>query len=271
MANDGFRELDASRIVATAERLDRRIEERFPKASLSRVAAEVVKVAQGAAARIEVLERPNAALRTGVAVLILGLVVVLSIMVPALRLSWRIQAGTELIQTLDALLEALFFIGGGMLFLVTLESRLKRRRALAELYELRALAHIVDMHQLTKDPEQLLFAGRTESSPERSMSDHELQRYLDYSTELLAVLGKIAALYSARVSDPVVLSAVDEIEELTTGLANKIWQKISLIRTLPPRGCEPQRAAAAGLPARPSPLLGAGTSGARQRAERARR
>ncbi len=228
-----YRNLDAKQIVTTVEVLARRVEERFPDASLCKVAEEVVRVARGAAERVEALGRPNVALRAGVWLLVAGLAGVLFVMVPALRLSWQIRAGTELIQTLDALLEALFFIGGGMLFLVTLEGRMKRSRALAELHELRALAHIVDMHQLTKDPEQLLAAGpRTASSPERTMTDFELQRYLDYSTEMLALLGKIAALYSARMADPVVLSAVDEVEELTTGLSYKIWQKISLLRAI---------------------------------------
>ncbi|MBK8999322.1 MAG: hypothetical protein IPM35_26680 [Myxococcales bacterium] len=258
-----YRNLDAKQIVTTVEVLARRIEERFPDANLNKVAQEVVRVARGASERVEALARPNVALRAGVWLLVAGVVGVLFLMVPALRLSWQIRAGTELIQTLDALLEALFFIGGGMLFLVTLEGRIKRRRALAELHELRALAHIVDMHQLTKDPEQLLSSGpRTASSPERTMTDFELQRYLDYSTEMLALLGKIAALYSARMADPVVLSAVDEVEELTTGLSHKIWEKISLLRATVLRKEQAGR---------PAPrVLAPGSSGAKARHHRRR-
>ncbi|MCC6900702.1 MAG: hypothetical protein IT377_17105 [Polyangiaceae bacterium] len=253
--------LDSSRIVDTIDVLVRRIEERFPTASLVQVAREVARVARGTSARVIELGRPNRALRTGVWALVGGFLLVLFGMVPALRLSWQIRAGTELIQTVDALLEAVFFIGGGVLFLVTLEGRLKRSRALEALHELRALAHIVDMHQLTKDPEVLLVSGpRTASSPERGMTDFELQRYLDYSTELLALIGKVAALYSARMSDPVVLSAVDEVEELTTGLSHKIWQKIALVRVVAERKARG--------PAPTAKHLGAGTSGARGRARR---
>ena len=50
-------------------------------------------------------------------------------------------------------------IGAAIFFLVTLETRVKRRRALAALHELRAIAHIIDMHQLTKDPEWVLGRG----------------------------------------------------------------------------------------------------------------
>jgi hypothetical protein len=51
-------------------------------------------------------------------------------------------------------------------FLLTVESRVKRRTALRALHELRSIAHVIDMHQLTKDPEQLLSpAMSTASSP----------------------------------------------------------------------------------------------------------
>jgi hypothetical protein len=60
----------------------------------------------------------------------------------------------------------------------------------------------------------------------------ELGRYLDYCSELLSLIGKIAALYSQCLEDPVVLEAVDDVEDLTTELSQKIWQKITLLDTL---------------------------------------
>jgi len=81
------------------------------------------------------------------------------------------------------------------------------------------------MHQLTKDPVALV----QERAPPRSMTKFQLTRYLDYCAEMLALIGKLAALYAERMRDPVVIEAVTEIENLTTGLARKIWQKISLI------------------------------------------
>lgn len=259
-----YRSLDASKILETVERLARRVEERFPNASLTGVSSELSRIARESAATVEELRRPNLALRIGVWVLVAGFAAVLVLLAQQLGLTWQIRAGTELIQTLDALLEALFFIGGGILFLVTLEGRLKRRRVLAAIHELRALAHIVDMHQLTKDPEQLLNQlPRTASSPERTMSDVELQRYLDYSTELLSLIGKISALYVQGFADPVVLAAVDEVEDLTTGLSRKIWQKISMLEQLVARSHEEALARRAPRP------FGAGTSGAKQRARAA--
>jgi len=116
------------------------------------------------------------------------------------------------------------FLGLAVLFLANVETRIKRRRALAALHELRSIAHIVDMHQLTKDPDQFLAQG--------TMTRFELSRYLDYCAELLSLTSKVAALYVQDSQDPVLLDAVNDVETLTTGLSRKIWQKIIIIDTL---------------------------------------
>jgi hypothetical protein len=116
--------------------------------------------------------------------------------------------------------------GAGVFFLITVDGRLKRRRGLRALHELRAIAHIIDMHQLTVDPEHLLSGSRaTPSSPRREMSAAELGRYLGYCSEMLALTGKVATLYVAEFDDPVVLDAVTEVENLTTGLSRRVRQK----------------------------------------------
>ena len=43
------------------------------------------------------------------------------------------------------------FLGVAILFLANVETRMKRRRALAALHELRSIAHIVDMHPVLLD------------------------------------------------------------------------------------------------------------------------
>jgi hypothetical protein len=90
--------------------------------------------------------------------------------------------------------------------------------------------HIVDMHQLSKDPEHLLGpAMPTESSPRRSFTRFELARYLDYCSELLSLTSKLAALHVQYLDDEVVLDAVNDIETLAASLSNKIWQKIMIL------------------------------------------
>jgi hypothetical protein len=128
----------------------------------------------------------------------------------------------SLLQTLEAAVNLLILFGAATWFLVGLDDRLKRQRALDQLHTLRSLAHVVDMHQLTKDPHTL---GRDGASP----GPEALTRYLDYCAEMLALIAKLAALYAERMRDPVVIDTVTEIENLTTGLARKIWQKITII------------------------------------------
>jgi len=53
--------------------------------------------------------------------------------------------------------------------------------------------------------------------------------YLDYCSEMLSLIGKLAALYVQKFDDPVALAAVNEVEDLTTGLSRKIWQKIMIL------------------------------------------
>jgi hypothetical protein len=96
--------------------------------------------------------------------------------------------------------------------------------------ELRSISHVIDMHQLTKDPHVVRHPGSdTASSPVRELSGFDLCRYLDYCSELLSIVGKLGALYGERLNDGVVLGAVDEIQDLTIGLTHKIWQKIALV------------------------------------------
>ena len=100
----------------------------------------------------------------------------------------------------------------------------------AYLYEFRSLAHIIDMHQLTKDPTTVLSAGLpTPTRPEKKMGAPELARYLDDCTEMLALIAKLAALYAERTQDREATDAVNEIEDLTSQLGRKIWEKIMIL------------------------------------------
>jgi hypothetical protein len=69
----------------------------------------------------------------------------------------------------------------------------------------------------------------TATSPQRTLTPYQLARYLDYCSEMLSLIGKLAALYVQRFDDQVALAAVDGIEDLTNGLSRKIWQKITML------------------------------------------
>jgi hypothetical protein len=71
------------------------------------------------------------------------------------------------------------------------------------------------------------------------MSKFELSRYLDYCAEMLALIAKLAALYAGRFRDREVTASVVEIEELTSDLGRKIWQKIMILSELDERRSAP--------------------------------
>ena len=158
------------------------------------------------------------------AVAIIVLEVILNVKVQA-----TFTSIAEFLQGADAAINEVVFLGITIFFFVTLETRLKRRRAMEAIHVLRSIAHIIDMHQLTKDPERVVSprpAGGNEVK--RPLSPAELIRYLDFCSDELSLISKIAALYVQKFNDPVTLSAVNEVENLTNGLSRKIWQKIMI-------------------------------------------
>jgi len=145
------------------------------------------------------------------------------------------QSVADFVQGLDSAVNELVLIAAASYFLIGWENRRKRRRALRALHVLRSLAHIIDMHQLTKDPERLLTPDKaTPSSPERSFTAFELARYLDYCSEMLSVISKAAALYVQNYDDPVTLAAVNDVEQLTGSLSQKLWLKIDILERVAP-------------------------------------
>lgn len=225
-----YRNLDPEQIVQTVGRLRERVEERFPKSGLGRVAVELHEVALDVVARTESINRPHVMLRAASTLTVLALIGAMAAILYKLRLEPGEWTWLAVIQVLESAINDIVLLGAGLFFLVTLEGRIKRRRALKAIHELRSLAHIIDMHQLTKDPHVLLDDGpRTANSPTRTLSRYQLARYLDYCSEMLALVGKLAALYVQRFDDQGALAAVDGIEDLTNGLSRKIWQKIAML------------------------------------------
>lgn len=225
-----YRTLDPDKIVATLDQLVARISERFPGTGLARVCTELKLVAAESRARTERLAKPNLALRSLSALVILAGVAALIYVARQINVQ---SANTELfgmLQGIEATVNLLIVVGAAVLFLTTLEGRAKRTSALADLYELRSIVHVIDMHQLTKDPGAALHpAADTASSPRRIRNATELVRYLDYCSEMLSLSSKVAALYAQSTTDAQVIDAVNELERLTTNLSQKIWQKINIV------------------------------------------
>jgi len=226
-----YRKLDESKIIDTLTALRDRIENQFPDSGLGRVADELIAVGNEVADCADYLISPNWPIRILAALLIAGMIVVLYLASPPLDLPTGAHKFSG-VQSIAAVLNIVAFAGVAVLFLLRLETNLKRRRAHGVLHELRSLAHVVDMHQLSKDP-----AGRRAPEPEiavspkGAMSPQSLGRYLDYCTDLLSLTGKLSALLVQRFKDEAVLGEVNEIEALTSALSGRIWQKIQLLES----------------------------------------
>lgn len=226
-----YRSLNLEKTRETLGLLTQRIEERFPNSGLTQVARELDDIARETESKVAWTSTPNYLLRGSVAALIAGILVVLALSFN--NVDWNIGTFpmTEFIQVVEAGFNDIVLIGAAIFFLVSIETRVKRARVLAALNELRAIAHVIDMHQLTKDPTELSAVNKsTPSSPRRNLTPFELSRYLDYCSELLSLVSKLASIYAQHFPDGTVVSAINELEALTTGLSRKIWQKIIILQ-----------------------------------------
>ena len=225
-----YRTLAPDQIIATLVRLEARISERFPVAGLSKVCAELTAIARQTEQRSAKIARPNLLLRSFV-YLLLGLGAALLVFI-----GHQLLTGTKIsddlfsmLQGIDAGLNILLLTGAATFFAFSLEEKMKRKRAMTALHELRSIVHVIDMHQLTKDPNaEVLSSNATASSPRRTLSGFELVRYLDYCSEMLSLTAKVAVLYSQSFPDPIVTEAVNDLERTSASLSQKIWQKISI-------------------------------------------
>ncbi len=235
-----FRRLDPQKIVETVEALQKRIAERFPGSGLGNVVEELLRVAQDTVERTRWIQRAHLPLRAAAVLLSLAVILLLLELLVHIR-QFRFDDFTNSVQALDSSISSVVFIGAAILFFLSWEARIKRRRALKAIHELRALAHIVDMHQLTKNPETALRSSGGPSSARRPMTVFELARYLDYCSDAMALISKIAALYVQSYQDPILLDAVDDVEDLTAGFSRKIWQKITILEGLDSSASERQQ------------------------------
>jgi hypothetical protein len=226
-------QLAADHVGATVDQLERRIRARFGDRGLTRAAKDLrrlVEEVQTEAAQSHVrLRRTTLIARTTSVTIVVATV---ALLVFSLREAFieGLENSQDWVSLIESVINDLVFSAIAMLFLWAFPERLERRTLLRLLHRLRSLAHVIDMHQLSKDPEQVSATyTRTAESVSHGLDADQLHHYLDYCSELLSLTAKAAALCAEHSSDAVVLETVSTLETLTTELSNKIWQKISLL------------------------------------------
>lgn len=228
-----YRTIDANLVLQTLEKLRLRIGERFPQAGLGKVCAELAVLAGDTQARVTGLAKPMIWIRVGVGLVLTAGAALAAYGIHAVSFRSGEAEMLSLVSALESAVNLLLVVGAGVFSLTSLEARLKRHTAMRALHELRSIIHVIDMHQLTKDP-VMFGAARTKASPDHKLSPFELVRYLDYCSEMLSLSGKLAALYAQDFSDPDVIEAASDIEQLATNLSQKVWQKITIVQASNP-------------------------------------
>lgn len=226
-----YREINPTKLIDSVGKMADRVEEQFPSSGLSAVANEVAAVAEGTVARVAEIKKPRIGLRIGVGIMVLLVLSGPLLFSFLLSFSEEVTNLGDFLEATDAGLHMLLVLAGGIYFLVGMENRMRRNQALDAIAEFRSLTHLVDLHQINKNP-GLDSLKPPENDKRTVRSDEALASYLDFSGDLLSIVGKLAAYYAQNLSDRVVLDAVNEIETLTCSLSNKLWLKILVLREM---------------------------------------
>lgn len=218
----------ANEIQKTCKLLGIRIKERFPNSRLNETCDSLIQLSDEIDQTNAWIKQPNLFIRIGSWLLIAITVLIIVPTYSKLNVTLANINIADFFQMLDSSFNIIVLFGGTGIYLMTTETRQKRKRVISSINKLKCIAHVIDAHQLTKDSKSSTVQSTT-SSPIRTLTDYELGRYLDYCSEMLSLIGKIAFLYIQNFNDPVANDSVNDLEALTTGLSQKIWQKIVIV------------------------------------------
>ncbi|MEL7043362.1 MAG: hypothetical protein AAGL90_17720 [Pseudomonadota bacterium] len=225
-----YRSLNPDLIVKTTAQLSDRMEARFPGRGLTGVAKELTKFSQEEVGRAKRIAQPRYLVRFFVYLFILGAIAIIAYIAWTVRIDLQASPDWDMFEGVEALINLLILFAAAIWFLANLEARMRRHDVLVRINQLRSIAHVIDMHQLSKDPMSDLHVGaESESRPESDLHGYALVRYLDYCADLLAITGKLASAYLQYIEDPIVIASVNEFESLTADMSGKIWQKVTVL------------------------------------------
>ena len=121
--------LDPHKIIKTLELLEKRISERFPDSGLRKVCMEVLETVYKSKDNIAWISRPNIPIRViSVLIIVIGLAG-LGYSLTLLDLKISDTTLTTIVTVSEALFNDIILIGAAIFFLITFETRLKRKRA----------------------------------------------------------------------------------------------------------------------------------------------
>lgn len=220
-----YDELSAQEVAQTAGGLTAAIRRDLPDRGLVDLSARVEEVVatvsvESPAARREI--RSTRRVSQAVSVVVVLAAVTAFVLAVRAAVGEGVEREVDWLPLLESTINDLVFAGIAVFFLWSLPERVHRRKLLALLHRLRSLAHVIDMHQLSKD-------GTPSPTDDAKTPLDERSRvvYLRHCSELLSLVAKTAALVAEQSRDAIVLDTVGRIEQLTANLSTKIWQKIT--------------------------------------------
>ncbi len=150
--------LEAPAVRETVQELQARIRARFPQRGLLAVCGDLLllveEVQQSSSRTHQRIRLARVASRV-VMVLVLAGTAFALVMAGRDVVKDGLNSFVDLLPLIETAINDIVFAGIAVFFLWSFPERVQRGQLLKLLHQLRSTAHIIDMHQLTKDPEQL--------------------------------------------------------------------------------------------------------------------
>jgi hypothetical protein len=219
--------LDASKIVVTAKNLAADIEARLSGSTLAGLAQELVGIAVSTGERGRSSRRPIYPIRVVSAMAIVSMIAPLWYLARHIHARWEFGTITEVFEGFHAGFELLALLLGAIWFCISLEARIKRKKALGFIEELREFIHVIDITQLYFSPD--LFRSRLGVASGSLPID---ETYLLYCTQMLAVISNLSSLYTRGVTGDPILRAASDVEMLAIAISTKHLSKAEAVHRI---------------------------------------
>jgi hypothetical protein len=224
----------SSELIKTIRLLRVRLSEHFPDSGLYKTNDSLYEIAKNIEQRILWINTPNITLRMFFWTFIISLLlVIIALFKQDITNSLSVFQGlnnlnvSDLMQMLDASFNLIILAIAGFVFIYNYETRRKTSRIIESVNKLKCIAHLIDAHQLTKDPLSISY-----NEKKHDLTEYQLGLYLDYCSDLLSLVNKLAFLYIQNYNDPKANESVNNLENFTAQLSFKLGQKIALLQTV---------------------------------------
>jgi hypothetical protein len=217
--------LDPTKIIETADHLARRVSEKLPDSVLAGLAVELAQVARQTEERAHNARQAILVIRVASILAVCGTLLGLWFLARHIHARWEFGTIAQVFEATDAGFNLLVILAGVLWSFLTLEARIKRRRALSSIEELRDFIHVIDITQLYYTPDLY------NPNPANSLSSLNIDyTYLLFCTEMLTLISNLAPLYTRGAAGDSILRAVSDVEMLANANSATLLSKADTVR-----------------------------------------